>query len=331
MSGDYHLHHASTLVHVPALLLERGIEPGPVFRDAGISLSTLLEPDGWFSRESAFAVAGAAERLTWDPFFGAHHGAKYRLEHLGIWGQTVVASPNLRAALKFACASVSMLESGTRIRLEPNGQKAQLHFCFDGSLGANPRQHIEGSLAVLMKIPELIGEASHVALRSSRENGRNAAELEAFFGPDLGFGFDSDYLEFDRDLLDCRISHCPDADASAHLDNIRILRNSIRTMLPYERPTLERLATLLRTSVRTIQRRLRDFGVTYEGLLDDIRYNTAANLIANGDVSVTEAAYLVGYSDVAHFSRAFRRWTGTSPREFIRRLQGPTDTQNGSG
>lgn len=321
MSGDHHMHHASTLVHVPAFLLEQGINPGPVFRSVGISLSTIFEPDGWFPRENALALANAAERLSGDLFIGPRQAAKYRLEHLGAWGQTVADSPDLRAALNFACTSVTMLESGTRLEIEQTSRTVRFHFGFLGRMGASPRQHIDASLAVLRKIVEVTG-TEHIALRSSRESSRGVAELEAFFGPDLGFGADSDYLEFDRDLMDCPLGRPLDSDAAAYLETVQRLRDLIGKMLPYGRPTIEGAARRMQTSVRTLQRRLRDFGLTYEEMLDDIRYGAALDLISARSASVTETAFLLGYSDVAHFTRAFRRWTGMSPRQFARRRLG---------
>ena len=315
MSGDHYLHHASTIIHLPGYLASKGIDPAPVFRSAGIPISTLLEPDGWFTRDSALAVASAAERLTGDQFIGVRQATKYRLEHLGIWGQTIVASPDLRSALRFACASVTMLENGTRMLVERSGGKARFHFQFIGRMGASPRQHVEASLLVLSKIIQLTG-SDDVALRSSRESDQGAGELEAFFGSSLGFGLDSDSLEFDAELLDVRTDHAVSLEAAGHLETVRLLRDMIGTTLPYGRPTIERIAHQMGISVRTLQRRLRDFGTTFEALLDDIRCERALSLLGLGGASVIETAFVLGYSDVAHFTRAFRRWTGMAPRQY---------------
>ena len=110
----------------------------------------------------------------------------------------------------------------------------------------------------------------------------------------------------------------PPPKAAAHLDTVRQLRDLIRDVLPHERPTVERLARRLNMSVRTLQRRTRDVGLTFEALLDEARRQSALGLIESGENTVTETAYQLGYSDPAHFTRAFRRWTGIAPREFGR-------------
>ena len=56
-------------------------------------------------------------------------------------------------------------------------------------------------------------------------------------------------------------------------------------------------------------------GVTYEEVLDALRYRMALHYLRGGKASVNETAYLVGFSDPAAFSRAFKRWTGMSPRD----------------
>ena len=72
----------------------------------------------------------------------------------------------------------------------------------------------------------------------------------------------------------------------------------------------------MQIGARTLQRRLNDWGISFEEMLDDIRKNQAMKLLEGGNASVLEIAYLVGYSDPAHLTRAFRRWTGVSPRSF---------------
>jgi AraC-like DNA-binding protein len=77
----------------------------------------------------------------------------------------------------------------------------------------------------------------------------------------------------------------------------------------------DRLARELGLSRTTLYRRLKDEGATYESVLDDLRRRLAMHYLSGRKVSVNETAYLVGFSDPASFSRAFKRWTGASPRE----------------
>lgn len=76
------------------------------------------------------------------------------------------------------------------------------------------------------------------------------------------------------------------------------------------------IASKLGTSRQTVYRNLKAEGVTFEQVLDALRHRMALHYLAGRKVSVNETAYLVGFSEPSAFSRAFKRWTGKSPREF---------------
>ncbi|MDP8993590.1 MAG: helix-turn-helix transcriptional regulator [Pseudomonadota bacterium] len=78
---------------------------------------------------------------------------------------------------------------------------------------------------------------------------------------------------------------------------------------------VDRLARELGLSRQTLYRRLKTEGATFEQLLDRVRRRVAQRLLREEGLSVKEVAYRLGFSDPAAFSRAFKRWTGTSPRD----------------
>jgi AraC-like DNA-binding protein len=78
---------------------------------------------------------------------------------------------------------------------------------------------------------------------------------------------------------------------------------------------IESVASKLGVTRQTLWRNLKAEGVTFEQVLDELRHKMALEYLAAGKVSVHETAYLVGFSDPAAFSRAFKRWTGKSPSE----------------
>jgi AraC-like DNA-binding protein len=77
---------------------------------------------------------------------------------------------------------------------------------------------------------------------------------------------------------------------------------------------MDAIAAKLGVSRQTLFRKLRAEGVTFAGVLDELRHRMAADYLGARKVSVNETAYLVGFSEPAAFSRAFKRWTGSSPR-----------------
>ncbi|MFA5122070.1 AraC family transcriptional regulator [Zavarzinia sp.] len=81
-------------------------------------------------------------------------------------------------------------------------------------------------------------------------------------------------------------------------------------------PSLNVTARLLCLTPRTLHRRLIEEGTSFRAILDDVRHRVAAEHLRAGRMSVTEIAYLTGYTDLANFRRAFRRWSGQTPSEF---------------
>jgi AraC-like DNA-binding protein len=74
-------------------------------------------------------------------------------------------------------------------------------------------------------------------------------------------------------------------------------------------------ADLIGMSNRTLQRRLTAYGVSFNELLDQIRFDTARGLLEDNAISITDISGELGYTDPASFTRAFRRWAGVSPRQ----------------
>lgn len=77
--------------------------------------------------------------------------------------------------------------------------------------------------------------------------------------------------------------------------------------------TIDGIARDLGLSRQTLYRKLKADGETFEAVLDGLRHRLALDYLASQKVSLGETAYLLGFSDVAAFSRAFKRWTGNSP------------------
>jgi AraC-like DNA-binding protein len=96
------------------------------------------------------------------------------------------------------------------------------------------------------------------------------------------------------------------------------LRREIARALVKGEIGIEHLAKAIGTSVRTLQRRLKDAGVTYADLQNDVRKTMALNLLENETLALAEIAFSLGYSEVSAFNHAFRRWFGESPGDYRR-------------
>jgi AraC-like DNA-binding protein len=95
----------------------------------------------------------------------------------------------------------------------------------------------------------------------------------------------------------------------------------IKERLEFERPTVALVAATLCMSSRTLQRHLTLWGLSFDEILDEYRKRRALAYLREGRYSITDIGFRLGYSDAAHFTRAFRRWTGGTPRAALAAAQ----------
>ena len=97
-----------------------------------------------------------------------------------------------------------------------------------------------------------------------------------------------------------------------------IVQEIVTALLPDGCPDVRSVAKVMRLSSRTLQRRLSAEGVTFAWLVAQVRYASAQRMLDDPDRKIIEVALDLGYSDQAHFARAFARWSGLTPRQFRR-------------
>ncbi len=99
-------------------------------------------------------------------------------------------------------------------------------------------------------------------------------------------------------------------------DLIDRLRQLIKEAVKQGEPNIERLSMRLQLSARTLQRRLADKGTSFQEVLDAARFDLARAFLREARLELTEIAYLLGYSELRAFDRAFKRWSGLTPGEY---------------
>jgi len=99
-------------------------------------------------------------------------------------------------------------------------------------------------------------------------------------------------------------------------DFVTALRALIRPYLAQGHPHLSLVAEIVGMSERTLQRRLAQSGSTYSEIVQEARFSIASDLLADSDLNIADIAFAAGYENAPHFSRAFKRLTGMTPRDY---------------
>jgi len=155
------------------------------------------------------------------------------------------------------------------------------------------------------------------------------AEYERIFAAPLTFDADWNAMQVDEAMLNEKVQRLPGyafgvlserAEALLKaLESSKSTRGRVEALLMpilhTGEASMDLIAEKMRLSRQTLFRRLKSEGVTFEQVLDELRHKLATHYLHGQQVSVNETAYLVGFSDPAAFSRAFKRWTGVSPSE----------------
>jgi len=213
-----------------------------------------------------------------------------------------------------------------------HGSELAISFRYHGVGRHLDRHQIESWTAGLVRVcRELTGQRlvpSRVRLVHQRGEDQRA-EFTNFFGDSIEFGAPVDDVAFPRHVAEARIlsadpylnrlllSHCE--QALSHRKRAGTFRasveNAIAPLLPHGKASVEAVAQQLAVSPRTLARRLSEEGTSFSDVLEGLRNDLAARYLADEDFGIAQIAWLLGYEETSAFSRAFKRWTGKTPRD----------------
>jgi len=152
--------------------------------------------------------------------------------------------------------------------------------------------------------------------------------FRSFFGAAIRFDAERSAIAFDARWLARPIQTADPYLHSILADDVRrdfrrlgepaedTVRRVVRSLVAGGKYSADETAAAFGVNRRTLARRLRERGTTFQALLDDARYGEAQRMLQSSALPVTEIASRLGYADTATFTRAFRRWSGTSPRQW---------------
>jgi AraC-like DNA-binding protein len=165
------------------------------------------------------------------------------------------------------------------------------------------------------------------------------AEFRSFLGCEIEFGCNADELVFpetvkllpigsaDPYLNELLVKYCDEALAHRELDRTNLrgsVENAIAPLLPHGRARSSEIARQLGMSHRTLARRLASEGLTFSRVLDELKVDLAKRYLKDGNLPISQIAWLLGYREISASTHAFKRWTGSSPRQS--RAQGEFQT-----
>ena len=310
----------------------RGADRAKLAEQSGIDPDDLEDQDARIPIDNYRALIRAGQKLADDPALGLHYGETVDLSEVSIVGLIGHASETMAHAfvqLQRYARLMTDLDTGRKERFElvPRGSDIWL---VDNRTDPNAfPEHTEIAFAQMVTGCRAFGvdPFTHRVHLSYPDPGYRD-EYERILGAPVHFEAGENAMLLEQKFMYHPIALQPRyvfGILSEHalallrsLEQSDTMRGQVESLLMPVLHTgvasVEGVAAKLGISRQTLFRRLRDEGTSFEHVLDALRHKLAVHYLTGRKVSVTETAYLVGFSDPAAFSRAFKRWTGKSPR-----------------
>jgi AraC-like DNA-binding protein len=269
--------------------------------------------------------------------FGLWFGNQFQPRDLGLWGYAAISAPTLGSALETLVGlfGYHQEQSSMTLSLELGGLM-QLQYQIEVPDIMDRRQDAELSLGMFLNvIREACGSSwtpeevyfEHPRTMDSHDHMRAFGAPVYFSQPTNALLFKSEILNRRMPAHDLKLmalmQNC--LEQLSHLDRgpVRMIdrvRSTVRSRLAAGYPSLDSVARDLHVSPNAIQRDLAQGGILFKDLVETTRRELAMRYLGQRHLPVSEISFLLGYSELSAFSRAVRRWTGSSPTKVRKTL-----------
>jgi AraC-like DNA-binding protein len=308
-----------------------GAERDALERAAALDPALLDDPDGRVPIDAHLRLWAAAAARP----IGLALGARLGAAGLGVVGYALPHGATVGEAVDLLVRHRALVQPGAVPRVERRTASGEARFAFVQDVPAPFARLVEPvdaqAAACVALTRALVAEdvaPTRVALPRPRPDDPRAHE--AFYRCDIAWDAAAIDVELDAALLDRPLPRSDPqlfgylarrAEALAkalpeHATFAERVRREIGERLAHEEPTLRAVARRLAVSERTLHRRLAGEGTGFASLLDAARRERALVLVDDSSLSAAELASLLGYTEPSAFFRAFRRWTGETPRGY---------------
>lgn len=311
----------------------RGVRTDDLLRTAGIVRAWLETPDARLEAPTVLRLWDALRERSGDPALQLAAPALLPFGAYRVIDYLVAASATVGEGVEQFVRFFGLIADAVALTIMPRGPA--VHVTLAMSDGAPvPPVYVDYILAALVcRIRMRCKPDLRVAALTLRR--RRPASVAAYrdtFRAPVMFGSTEDGLSFTGDEWRAPMAMRDGALAQLLEEHARILSARVPsastgivavveraiTARPGSSGSVAHVAHALNLSVRTLQRRLVEAGTTFREVSDDVRDRLAQGYLADERVSIAEVACLLGFSDQSSFNRAFRRWTGTTPRRWRR-------------
>ena len=304
-----------------------GVDPEPFFKQNGVNVSAPFSPNTRVSSTKADRILAAAAKASADPFFGLREAEYFQPSHIGPLGFAWLASTNLRVALERLQRFIKVINESTRVDIDDEGDKLIVSI-ETSKTSENPLQSDGSALSLLLKMCQFIcgNQWTPQRVTLAHPEPPDTSYYFALFKCPVDFNAARNSLHIDSASANKTLtgSNQQLAQLNDHIvvrylasqardDIINQVKTAILENLGEGMVTESSVADSLHMSTRNLNRKLKSENASFKTLLLDIRYELANQYLHDATLTLTEISYMLGFSEVSSFSRAYRRWSGQTP------------------
>jgi AraC-like DNA-binding protein len=321
-------------------LRDAELEFEAVLYEAGLRLADVADADARIPFRKHAALLEIAARELGDPLFGLHLGARIHPKRAGLLGAVLLGASTVEDALLSLVRYLRVLGEGVALEVEIKRKHTNLTATIvDHRVGIR-RHSVEFAISLLVSLCRSLTDILVEPVRIEFEHpaaGR-IGEIQRTFGAPVRFEAPGNVIVLNTDDLDlpvrrtnARLLDRLERDRRAVLgaaprvkDLPYRVRELIVRLLSTSDSRIEAVARALDIGARTLERRLKVHGLVYKRMIDDVRHGLALRYLGDERLVLPQVAFLLGYSEMASFIHAFRRWTATTPARYRADMGAPT-------
>ncbi|ARN75906.1 AraC family transcriptional regulator [Oceanicoccus sagamiensis] len=335
------LHSYEIQLMIRNLVEQQAVALTDIIQGSGVAARELDNPAHRLTLEQELALYTNISHLNNDPLLALRTGARLGLPNYGILGYAMMGAATVREALQLLVEFAPLVSWASHSKLSRETVAGESCLCL--SIFPTPadtvtnEMEVESTMASLQTIfNELVGEpvlfAAIDMAHPLRAKGKEGYSV--FFQCPITFAAGRNALLVSKSLLDRRLPHAQPEYAELLKDLCRETMSTLtedRGLVAAVKaiitewdngvPTLEQVAEKFHQSSRTLRRHLKDLGLSYQAILDEVRFSEAKRYLSSTHLTVEAIGSSLGYADVRSFRVAFKRWSGVAPTVWRSKFQ----------
>jgi AraC-like DNA-binding protein len=309
---------------------KEGVDVDGLLRQAHLTLREIKNKDVPLGVQNQIKFVDLVANATSDPLLGVRLAHSFDLREIGLLYYVIASAETFLGSLLRVARYSDVANEGVDLEVK-KGDLLRVRLHYSGVARHSDVHQIEFWMASLVRICRMVigTNLKPIEVRIAHNRRKQVPEMEKLLRCAVKAGSDVDEIVFGKEsgeypivtadpyLNQLCVRLCEEtlARLGKKTSSLKVkVENAIAVLLPHGEMHFDAVAAQLGMSGRTLARRLASEGHSFSKILDGLRSALARRYLAESDMLISEIAWLLGYSEVANFTHAFHRWTGTNPR-----------------